>query len=112
MRIPQNYIVNFCIKFDIIKAYLERLVRDDRKISGVEKCLKKYTNVHLAIDTKIGLFVALALHAGDGELKVHLVDGYAVVTGVVLQNAREEGLGEVEAGYPEHYGWALVYPVL
>lgn len=74
--------------------------------------LNENSRSHLAINPKIGLVVALRLHARDFELKLHLVYRDFVVSRVVLQDTSEEGLCEVEAGDPEDYGRALVDPVL
>lgn len=74
--------------------------------------LRQGKNPHLAIDSKIRLLLALCLHACDDEFKLHLIDGDAVVTGVVLQHARQERLSEVEPWDPEHNRRTLVHPVL
>ena len=46
------------------------------------------------------------------KLEAALVDGYGVLSGVVLHGAGEEGLREEEAREPEDGGFAVVVPVL
>lgn len=71
-----------------------------------------YIQLYLAINSKRRFLLALSLHTRDRKFEVHLIDRYPVVTGVVLQHAGQERLGEVETRYPEDYWWTLVYPVL
>ena len=57
-----------------------------------------------------------AAHGGllgsDLKLEGEMVDGCLVAPGIVLQDPRQEGLREVEAGDPEHNGRTPIDPVL
>ena len=46
------------------------------------------------------------------KLEVQLVDGNFVFSRVILPCSSQEGLGEKEAGYPEHVRFTLFVPIL
>jgi len=46
------------------------------------------------------------------KVEAELVDGDGVLAGIVLHDASEEGLCEVEPRHPEHVGLAVVIPFL
>ena len=46
------------------------------------------------------------------KLEVQLVDGNFVFSRVILPRSSQEGLGEKEAGYPEHVRFTLFVPIL
>jgi len=54
----------------------------------------------------------LYLELGHRELDQYHIDLEAILARIVLQDARDEGLGEVEARYPINHRFAVVYPLL